>query len=175
MLALCCALLAWAPPLRAQGVEVLGLEASRQDGMVALDYNLHVTLPRGVAEAVQRGVPIYFVAQATLYRPRWYWRDERVARVKREWRLTYQPLTSSWRLGQGGLAQSVASLPEALAAMSRTVQWKIADTAQIDADLRYYIEFTWQLDTSQLPRPLQIGIGGQSDWALGVERSLKLE
>jgi Domain of unknown function (DUF4390) len=159
-------------------VEVVALAATRSAEAVLLDYQLNVVLPAAVEEAARRGVPLYFVATATLWRPRWYWRDERIARVRREWRLTYQPLTSSWRVSQGGLGQSHASLGEAMSIFTRSTGWRIADAAQAEADGKTYVEFDWVLDTSQLPRPLQIGVtgvGGGNDWALGVERTMKLE
>jgi hypothetical protein len=46
----------------------------------------------------------------------------------------------------------------------------LADAGQIEDDGHHYIEFSYRLDTSQLPRPMQIGIGGQADWTLRVER-----
>ena len=164
-------------PVWAQGVEVLDLKASRDEAVVSLDYQLRVTLPPAVEAAVLRGVPVYFSAQATLWRPRWYWRDDRVARVSRDWRLSFQPLTSSWRISQGGLGQSFPSLAEALAAMTRSSAWRIADARDVEPDGRQYIEFSWRLDTTQLPRPMQIGlggIGGTSEWSLGVERSVRI-
>jgi Domain of unknown function (DUF4390) len=121
---------------------------------------------------------LYFAATATLWRSRWYWRDERIVRVRREWRLAYQPLTSTWRVSQGGLGQSHASLDEALSTMTRTTAWRLADASQAEADGRHYLEFEWALDTSQLPRPLQIGLtgpGAASEWALGIERTVRLE
>jgi Domain of unknown function (DUF4390) len=165
-------------PARAQNVEVLGLAAVRDTDAVALDYQLRASLPRAVEEAALRGVPLYFTATATLWKPRWYWRDDRITRARREWRLAYQPLTSTWRVSQGGLGQSHASLAEALSTMARASRWRIADAAAAEADGRHYIEFEWQLDTTQLPRPLQIGVtgvGGASEWTLGVERSVKVE
>jgi hypothetical protein len=165
-------------PARAQNVEVLGLAAVRDADAVALDYQLRASLPRAVEEAALRGVPLYFTATATLWKPRWYWRDDRITRARREWRLAYQPLTSTWRVSQGGLGQSHASLAEALSTMARASGWRIADAAAAEADGRHYIEFEWQLDTTQLPRPLQIGVtgvGGASEWTLGVERSVKVE
>jgi hypothetical protein len=128
-----------------------------------------------VEDAVQRGVPVYFVAEATVYRHRWYWRDQRVARTMRSWRLSYQPLSDTWRVSLGGLAQTHGTLADALAALSGAARWKVADHSQIDPDERYYVEFSYKLDTSQLPRPMQFGIGGQADWSLGVERVLKVE
>ena len=171
--------LAWVllQPAAAQGVDVLALAAARGPEAVTVEYQLRVALPRAAEEAVQRGVPLYFTAQATLWRNRWYWRDERVARVRREWRLSYQPLTSTWRVSQGGLGQSHGTLAEALASIANSTGWRLADAAAVDADSRYYVEFDWALDTAQLPRPLQIGltgIGAASEWALGVERTLRL-
>ena len=166
-----------APLAQAQGVEVLELAARRDEASVQLDYQLRVTLPTPVEDAALRGVPIYFTAQAALWRPRWYWRDQRIARATREWRLSFQPLTSTWRVSQGGLGQSFPNLAEALAAMTRSTAWRVADAREVEPDGRHYVEFSWRLDTTQLPRPMQIGlsgIGGASDWSLGVERSVRL-
>ena len=175
--ALWLSLLIGVPPAAAQGVDVLDLAARREDNAIVLDYQLRVTLPQAVEAAVLRGVPVYFSAQATLWRPRWYWRDERVARTSREWRLSYQPLTSSWRISQGGLGQSFPNLGEALGAMTRSAGWRIADAREVEPDGRHYVDFAWRLDTAQLPRPMQIGlsgIGGASEWSLGVERNVTL-
>ncbi len=175
-LALAGVLLAGAlPPARAQGVELPSISAHRQEGAIVLDVVAVLTLSKAVEDALRRGVPVYFVAQATVYRPRWYWRDEKVARVARSWRLSYQPLTSQWRVSLGGFAQSYPSLDEALLSVTRLAHWKIADSALIDADERYYVEFSYHLDATQLPRPMQLDLAAQADWHLGVERTLKVE
>ena len=163
---------AWAS---APAIELLTLRLQRADGALSLDFAARIHLSRAVEEALQRGVPVYFTAQAQLLRNRWYWRDERVARVQRTWRLAFQPLTYSWRVGFGGLNQTQATLEEALASLSRLSDWKIADLAQVDPDSRHYVEFSFRLDTSQLPGPMQFGLTTQADWTLGVERTLRLE
>jgi hypothetical protein len=160
------------PGVRAQGVELHALELVQADGALTLEFSARLTLSRALEDALRRGVPMYFEVDATLYRSRWYWRDERVARVSRSYRLSYQPLSASWRVGLGGLAQSYASLSEALAVISRVGGWQLADAAQLEPDQRYYVEFSYRLDNSQLPRPMQIGLG--SDWSLGIERTLRL-
>ena len=151
------------------------LRLPRADGVLRLDFAARIQLSRTVEEALQRGVPVYFTAQAQLLRNRWYWRDERVARVQRTWRLAFQPLTSTWRVGFGGLNQTQATLDEALASITRLSDWKVADLAQVDPDSRHYVEFSFRLDTSQLPGPMQFGLTTQTDWMLGVERTLRLE
>ncbi|MDO9074176.1 MAG: DUF4390 domain-containing protein [Rubrivivax sp.] len=164
-----------APAARAQGVDLATLQVQRFEGALTLDFTARVNLPRAVEEALHRGVPIYFLAEARLLRDRWYWRDERVTRVSRSWRLAYQPLTGSWRVGLGGLNQTFPSLSEALAIASRSAGWKLAELTQLDVDKSYYVEFSYRLDTTQLPGPMQFGLGGQGDWAVGTARVLKVD
>jgi hypothetical protein len=164
-----------AMPARAQGVELALLDVQRRDGELTLDFGARLILPKSVEDAMQRGVPVYFVAEATLYRNRWYWRDERVARVQRSWRVAYQPLTSTWRVGFGGFNQNFASLDEALAVVSRSSRWKVVDLAQLDPESKHYLEFRYRLDNSQLPSPMQLGLGSQAEWVMGVERTLRLD
>jgi hypothetical protein len=160
---------------QAQPIELATLQTARGDGALTVEFAVRVSLPRAVETALHNGVPVYFVAEAELKRSRWYWRDERVARVVRSWRVAYQPLTSTWRVGLGGLNQTYPTLPDAMAAVTRSAGWKVADLAQLDPDSRYYLEFSYKLDNTQLPSPMQIGIGGQADWSISVERVLRLD
>jgi hypothetical protein len=157
------------------GVEVRTLNLRREDGAVLLDFDLLVHLPAAVEEALSRGVPVYFQAQATLFRPRWYWRDARVARVERQWRLSYQPLTGVYRVSLGSISQTHSRLEDAMVAVSRLGRWVLAEAGQAEANERHYAEFAWRLDTTQLPRPMQFGLGAGSEWSLGVERTLRLD
>ncbi len=157
------------------GVEVRTLNLRREDGAVLLDFDLLVHLPATVEDALSRGVPLYFHAQAALFRPRWYWRDARVARVERQWRLSYQPLTGVYRVTLGSISQTHSRLEDALVAVSRLGRWALAEAGQAEAGERHYAEFAWRLDTTQLPRPMQFGLGAGSEWSLGVERTLRLD
>ena len=168
-------LLGPAAPAWGQNVELASLRTSRDEGALSLEFAVRLSLPKTVEDALQHGVPIYFLAQAELKRSRWYWRDERVARVSRSWRLAYQPLTGFWRVGLGGLNQTYPSLADALVVVSRSAGWRMADLAQLDPDSRYYVEFSYRLDTTQLPGPMQFGLAGQGDWAVAVERTLRLD
>lgn len=168
-------LCALALPAWAENVELTSLRAARAESTLDLEFAVRLNLPKAVEDALQRGVPVYFVAEAQLMRHRWYWRDERVARVQRSWRVAYQPLTGFWRASLGGLNQTYHSLAEALASVSRSASWKLADLSQLDPDKAYYLEFNYRLDSSQLPGPMQIALGGQSDWAVSVSRVIEVE
>ena len=164
----------FAPSAQAQGVELPSIVAKRQDGGVVLDFAANLMLSRAVEEGLRHGVPVYFVAEASLKRQRWYWRDERVSRVSRSWRLSYQPLTSAWRVSLGAFSQSYPSLEEALTTVTRIAHWRIAD-AGVDTSDKYYVDFQFFLDSSQLPPAMRLDISAQSEWKLGVERTIPVE
>jgi Domain of unknown function (DUF4390) len=145
-----------------------------EEGLL-LNYAVNLDLPRAVDEALSKAVPLFFVAEAEVFRNRFYWRDQRVGDAVRRWRVVYQPLTSTYRVTfDGGLSQNYTTRGEALAAIGRGARWKIAENAQIQEGSRHYVEFSFRLDTSQLPRPMQIGIGGEKDWTLQVQRTQKI-
>jgi hypothetical protein len=164
------ALSSWVPAVRAEVPELTSFEVQRSDDGVVLNFAVRFELPRGVEDALLKGVPIYFVAEAEVMRDRWYWFDRRLNKATRTWRLAYQPLTRKYRLTLGGLNQSFDSLEDALYAARRATAWRIAEPGQVEEGSRHYVEFTYRLDTNLLPRPLQIGLSGQADWSLLVTK-----
>lgn len=155
------------------------LTLEHQDGDLVLSAQFGFELPEIVQAALLKGIPIYFVAQADVLRERWYWRDRRVASAQRSLRLAYHPLTQRWRLSLGSgdlseatqgltLSQTYDTLADVMAAVRRISHWKIATAQDTQASGSYYVEFSFALDTARLPRPLQIGTLGQSDWTITV-------
>lgn len=189
---LVCACLVWCQPRVAHAepapaeVTQFRLE-SNSDGLL-LSAVVSFELPPSIEDALLKGVSMFFVAQAEVYRERWYWTDKKVTTAERNMRLVYLPLSRRWRLNVSSgsvtgnrtgvaLNQSFDSLEEALAAVQRMSRWKIADAAEVDLDYHHNVVFNFRLDTSQLPRPLQIGALGQSDWniATSLRRPLPAE
>ncbi|MDP3412287.1 MAG: DUF4390 domain-containing protein, partial [Polaromonas sp.] len=165
--------------------EISQLRLERSDDSVYLSATVRFELPTVVEDALLKGIPMFFVAEADIYRDRWYWYDRRVTTATRTMRLAYQPLTRRWRLNilpgaisvtglRASLSQNYDTLAEALAAIQRISRWRIADAAEIDAASRHNVEFRFRLDLSQLPRPFQIGVAGQRDWTIAVEDSRQL-
>ena len=172
LLALLLSLLA--RPALAEGVELSQIGTLRGEEGLELSFSARFELPRAAEDALMKGVPIYFTAEAVVRRNRWYWRDARVATAGRSWRLAWQPLTRQYKVSTGGLNQSYGSLSEALASLRGVSGWRIAETKDLEDESRYYIEFSYRLDTSQLPRPMQIGLGSPQGFGLSVERTLAL-
>ena len=178
---LACACLLAILPLQAQAAgetanaEVNQLLVERKPDGVVLSATLKFDLPSAVEDALHKGVPMFFVAEADVYRARWYWYDKKVLSAERHLRLAFQPLTRRWRINVAsgtitasslGLAlnQSFESLADALGAIKRISNWKIAEPGELEAEPRHSVEFRFRLDLSQLPRPFQIGVLGQADW-----------
>jgi hypothetical protein len=154
--------------------ELTTFELIRDEDGLFLDYAVSFDLGRGADDALARAVPLFFVAEAEVFRDRWYWRDRRVAHTVRVWKIVFQPLTSTYRVTTvGGLSQNYPTRDDALFALSRSTRWKIADPGQIE-DGHHYLEFNYRLDTTLLPRPMQIGISGQPDWQLSVKRTQRI-
>ena len=169
----------------AQGTpaDVTQLRVERSEDGVLLSATVRFDLPAVVEDALAKGIPMFFVAEATVYRERWYWTDKRVATATRHMRLIFQPLTRRWRLqvssgpiGSSGmvLGQNFETREEALAAVQRVSRWRIAEPGEVDPDANHNLEFRFRLDISQLPRPFQIGAVGQSDWNISVARTQRL-
>lgn len=166
-----------------QVAEVTQLHVERGDDGLLLSASIRFELPAAVDDALAKGIPMFFVAEASIYRDRWYWYDKRVAHATRHMRLAYQPLTRRWRLqvssspiGQNGLVlgQMFDTREEALAAVQRISRWRIADAGDVEPGAEHNVDFRFRLDVSQLPRPFQIGAVGQSDWNILAVRTQRL-
>nr|WP_307703089.1 DUF4390 domain-containing protein [Variovorax paradoxus] len=190
LLLACVLLLSWLPLGAAAqgrtGPSVTQMRLEQGDDGVYLTAAVQFELPSLVEEVLDKGIAIYFVAEAEVFQERWYWTDRKVAQVTRHMRLAYQPLTRRWRLnvspvpitGAAGfgvsLNQNFDSLSDAMEAVKRIGRLRLGDAADIGDESQHQVIFRFRLDTSQLPRPFQIGVVGQADWNIVAERSAKL-
>lgn len=175
--ALACAWLLCIAPLQHATAATPVLKLERVDDGLWLSTQLEFDLPKVVEDALNKGIPVDFVARAEVVRNRWYWTNQSVRSAQRRLRLTYQPLTGRWRLnitnGEAGdlaqglsLNQSFDSMPDALSSIRRFYRWRIGDAADVSAGTKHWIRFKFELDVAQFLMPLQIGALGQSDWQL---------
>ena len=171
----------------ASGAELSQLRIERADDGIYLSALVGFDLPPVVEDALMKGIPMFFVAEADIYQSRWYWTDRRVGSATRTIRLAFQPLTRRWRVNiatglistSGGLRatfnQNYETLAEALGAVQRLSHWRIADSSEVDPEASKTIEFSFRLDLSQLPRPFQMGVAGQKDWNISVQESGRIQ
>lgn len=173
----------------ALATEITQLRVERADDGIYLSALVRFELPPVVEDALLKGIPMFFVVEADIYRDRWYWTNPRVASAARTLRLAYLPLTRRWRVNiasglitssaglRATLNQNYDTMAEALAAIQRVAPWKIAEISDVDLEAAHKLDFSFRLDLSQLPRPFQIGMAGQREWTIysQVKEPLKLE
>ena len=119
-----------------------------------------------VAEALDRGLTLYFVVEVELTRSRWYWFDEKAVNTSLNYRLSYHALTRQYRVASGNLQSSFATLGEAIGMMTHVRDWKVAERSTLRIGETYAAAVRMRLDTTQLPKPFQINAMTNRDWTL---------
>lgn len=164
-------LLASAAAAADERIDVINAElvpAADGDG-IELDATFDLELPWTLEDALNGGVPLYFVVDFELFRQRWYWFDERRVATSLTYRLSYSPLTRQYRLARGTLALPFDSLGAALASLRRVTRWTVIERGTLTPGTRYRAQVRMRLDTAQLPRPFQISALTNRDWTLTSE------
>ena len=162
-------LMLWAGLVMAD-VEIRNASITQADEGYVLSTEVAFELNPRLEEAINRGVPLYFVAEFELHRPRWYWLDQTVSRRTLTHRLSYHALTRQYRLSSGGaLHQGFPTLEQAVRTMQSIRQWQVADKGALKLGESYEAQLRFRLDLTQLPKPFQVGAIGNRDWALASD------
>ncbi len=129
------------------------------------EFNLSSTLE----EALQKGVPLYFLLEFELSRPRWYWFDEKVLTATTQYRVAYNALTRQYRAASGLLGQTFDSVDELERFLSRVTSREVARRDQLAKGARYDAAVRLRLDVNQLPKPFQVSALASREWTLQSE------
>ena len=153
----------------AEGIEVRRAAlVSQEDGYV-LDAQFDISLTHTLEDALNKGVPLYFVLELEIIRPRWYWFNDRVAYSQQPYRLSFNTLTRQYRIGAGTLTPNFSTLAEALQFMSIVRRRQDIEPGALQKGNSYVAGVRMRFDTSQLPKPFQLNALGSRDWSLSSE------
>lgn len=160
-------LMAWAPFARADTIAARSAELRLEEDRYVLEADFELVLNATLEEAIVRGVPLYFVVEFELQRPRWFWIDDTVVSNTLSYRLSYNALTRQYRLSTGGaFYQNLPTLEEAQRLISRVRGRSVIDKSALFKGVRYEAAVRLRLDTTQLPKPFQISALTSRDWSL---------
>jgi hypothetical protein len=151
-----CALASLAVMARADEIEISDARLGTTEEGVVLAADFAFDLNARLVEAVTNGVPLYFVVEFELTRPRWYWFDEKAAAKRMQLRLSYHALSRHYRLSTGMLQQNYATLEEALNVLRRVRNWLVVERTATLADANYDAAVRMRLDVTLLPKPFQL-------------------
>src|SRR3954464_391506 len=155
-----------------EGIPVKSAEVSQNAGEYYLEANFEVELTHTLEDALNKGLPLHFIVEFELIRPRWYtlylW-NKSILEFEQDYRLSYNALTRQYRLSLGAFHQNFDSLHDALALMGRLRPRLLADSDLLDEGKVYEAAIRMRLDVTQLPKPFQINALASRDWNLVSE------
>jgi len=165
----CAVALLFAFGAAAEGIEVRNAALVAGEEGYFLEADFEITLNATLEDALNKGVPLYFLLEFEVIRPRWYWFNDKVLKNQQQYRLAYNALTRQYRLGLGSLFQNFASLSEALDFLSRVRRRQVLETGVLEKGTTYTAGVRMRLDVSQLPKPFQLNALASRDWNFGSE------
>ena len=171
-LVLLLAALAWlmpALPACAEGILVRDASLVAAEEGYYLEADFEITLNATLEEALNKGVPLYFLLEFEIIRPRWYWLDDKVVNTQQQYRLAYNALTRQYRLGIGAFFQNFNELNEALAFLNRVRRRQVLELGMLSRGSVYSAAVRMRLDVSQLPKPFQLNALASRDWNLSSD------
>ncbi len=169
LMALMAMLLAVALSARADPIEVKSAELHAEEDGYYLNAEFDFSLNPTLDEALQKGVPLYFLLEFELVRPRWYWLDEKVVTATTQYRVSYNALTRQYRASSGLLGQTFDSVDELERFLSRVTSREVARRDQLVKGVRYDAFVRLRLDVNQLPKPFQVSALASREWTLQSE------
>lgn len=181
IIAILCLLSSAFCPLKAmaEGISVNKAEIrlSEEGYQLAASYSINLTFV--VQQALERGIPLYFVSEYTLTRPRWYWLEEEVFISEQTTKLSYNVLTRQYRISRGALFQNFVSFEDAMNMLTRQSsaailpelikqnEGYIADLIRmVKTESSFIAAVRLRLDIDQLPKVLQVNAMTGKDWTL---------
>ena len=131
-----------------------------------LSGSYSVKLTPTLEDALQKGITFSFVQAFEAERPRSFWFAESIAVLRRTRMLGYNALLREYQLDAGGQRETFDNLPDALHALGQLDDWPVLERSQLDQDDLYRARVRMYLDSSKLPKPLQLNAFASERWDL---------
>lgn len=161
-----------APCSHANGILVRSAELVPGEEGYALEAKYDVGLTATLEEALVRGLALHFATEFEVVLPRWWtlslW-NRSVTRARIDHKLSYNALTRQYRLSFGSLHQGFDALSEALAVLGRVRLPMAVPYDELEPGVVYEATLRLRLDTSLLPKPLQIDALASREWNLASD------
>lgn len=153
----------------AEGISVKSATVEQGEDGWQLEAEFDIQFSQRLEEAVNRGVPLYFVLEFELARPRWWWFDEKPVVFSQTYKISYTPLLRQYRLSVGNVYQNFTRFEEVTRVLARLRSVTIADRNVFKKDVTYQAGIRMRLDTAQLPKPFQLNAIASRDWTLASD------
>jgi hypothetical protein len=159
-------------PATAADIEVRTANLGLVDGQWRLTARIDYGLTEDVEKALKSGVALTFRVDLVIERARTWLPDAEVADIRRDWNLTYEPLSERYLVSYPDDRQptSYATLFGALNAAGRLQLVPILEQSRLEPGSTYDVALRASLNQRTLPMPLQMlafwndGFSLESEW-----------
>ncbi len=151
---------------KAEGINIRSVDVETVEEGYLLNADFDLELTPKLLDAVSHGVSLDFVLAFDLWRTRAWWFDETIIHFQEHRRLSFVPVTRMYRLNIGTSYETFTNLKEALKALAHVHAVPAAEKQALIKGQRYEASISLGLDTSLLPKPLQIESLSTGDWQL---------
>jgi len=144
-------------------------ELAQQGDAYKLNADLEISLDEHIKEAIDKGVPVEFLYDFTLVKPRTFWFDKEIVTANTRISVSYHALSRQYLVSQSGRQTSHEILREAMIELVQVYDWKVFDSSLIDDELEYKATLNMKLDQTKLPKVIQVEAIGSEGWNLVAE------
>ena len=122
-------------------------------------------------EAIKKGIPVNFIIEFELKKPRKYWFEEEVTKKTKDILLTDHALSKQFTLTESeNRLIAFDNLTQAKNELKKIKNWRIFDKSQIDDTEKYSAYLQVKLDQTKLPKQLQADITSNQEWQLASKQ-----
>ena len=161
--------LSLAAPARSDSVPVTSASLRLEEGEILLSADFGFSLTPALEEALDKGIPLYFVIEFELVRPRPLWFPQKIAQWSITYRVSYSSLTRQYRVASGPLGQTFDSLDGVERFVGHVSSRPVARAEDVVKGTRYDAAVRVRLDVSQLPKPFQVNALASREWQLASD------
>lgn len=158
------------PTAFADGVEVTTAKLESAEDGFHVFAGFSFELGNDVKNAINEGIPVSFIAEVEINRPRWYWFDEKTIRSTQTIKIQYDLWRRQYTAAvNGGLKQNFATLDEIIKLVKQPRRWLVAEKGALSFGATYNVAVRLKLDSSQLSKPMLFTSLSNSGWRLSSD------
>ena len=132
-----------------------------------LNADFDLSFSEDLDEAIRKGIPINFIIEFELKKPRKYWFEEEIAKKSKQILLSYHALSRQFILTESdNRLIAFDNLTQAKNELKKIKNWRVFDKSQIDDTDKYLAYLQVKLDQTKLPKQLQVDITTNQEWQL---------
>lgn len=150
-------------------IEITAAELDAVDNAYVLNAEFDIDFDKTLEEAINKGITLSFLVEFQIVKPSKYWFDDEIVTVRRQITLNFHALTRQYLVSYDQHQKSFETLAEALHALMRIEQWKVAPKNILEKGETYQAALLMRLDKDQLPKAIQVDALSSENWNLASE------